>query len=613
MHLLHSSSLVFLFLFFVKSTSGQVHDLDAYRSAIKELTGNAHHQEHIPVGKLETKQIFHLILGAPKVQTDVFRAHLNQYTALVHQSLPLELDFLHLKKWLDAQDLNKDPLIILELWGIGELTIEKLNQLSLIFKDIPLIKVSFEKKPDGLIPVDLSDWFDVITTADYWPQSLVAQLIFGGFSTENGEASVGTRLGYAPAASVEINHSILRDSIKKIIGEGIEAGAFPGAQVLVARKGKVIFHEAYGTHTYGGEQRLSTTDLYDLASVTKISSGLAALLKWYGEGKLDLDASLRAYLPESKGSNKANLKMRDILTHQAGLRAWIPFWKGTLRGNSRNPWQKNWDNNRNNDYRFKARTFRLKESGKYNIAVPGGLWLHHKYPDKMASYIFKSPLNAKPGYVYSDFFFILIPRMIQAQTGQEFESYIKNQFYKPLGASTLTWNPLRYFDPSSIVPTERDTFFRMTLLQGNVHDEGAAMLQGISGHAGLFGSANDLAKLMQLYLNKGIYGGERLIEEKAFDTFTRCANCPENHRGIGFDKPQLPFIPGRSSVAKDASAESFGHSGYTGTFVWIDPVEELIYIFLSNRVYPTRERRAIYDLNIRPRIQQSIYNSLIRE
>ena len=348
----------------------------------------------------------------------------------------------------------------------------------------------------------------------------------------------------------------------------------------------------------------------NMAPVTKVSSGLAALMKWYGEDKLNLDAPLSTYLPEAKGTNKADLKMRDILTHQARLRAWIPFWKGTLVGNSRNPWQKNWNNNRNNDYRFKAKTFRLQATKNYSIEVPGGLWLHKNYPDKMASYIFKSPLNAKPGYVYSDFFFILMPRLVKAQTGQEFESYIKTQFYKPLGANTLTWNPLRFFDTTRIVPTERDTFFRMTLLQGNVHDEGAGMLNGISGHAGLFGSANDLAKLMQLYLNKGIYGGERLIAEKAFDEFTRCQFCPDNYRGVGFDKPLVQYIPGKSSIAKDASPESYGHSGYTGTFVWIDPKEELIYIFLSNRVYPTRESRAIYDLNIRPRIQQSIYDAL---
>jgi len=230
----------------------------------------------------------------------------------------------------------------------------------------------------------------------------------------------------------------------------------------------------------------------------------------------------------------------------------------------------------------------------------------------MASYIYRSPLNAKPGFVYSDFFFILMPRLLKFHTGQPFEAYLKENFYRPLGASTLTWNPLRYFPRERIVPTEKDTFFRMTLLQGEVHDEGAAMLGGISGHAGLFGSANDLVKLLQMYLNGGLYGGERLLTEKALKTFTACPYCPENHRGIGFDKPQFPWVAGKSTMARDVSPESFGHSGYTGTFVWVDPREELIYLFFSNRVYPTRERRAIYDLGIRPRIHQALYEALER-
>lgn len=604
------TALIFNILLFVMISFGQTNNDVAYLSAIKEIKWNAKEIGIIPIKNLDKKQISHLRLGIPMIQTSFFKEQLDKYTSIQHFQLPLENDFLNVKKWLEARKSAGDNLFILELWGTQDLTFEKLLQLSALFEDLPLVKVNFEKNLNELSENTKANWFDIQTLADYWPQSLAAQLIFGGFNIENGIETNGNRLGYAPAAAVNMNLPILQDSIKSIIEEGIAARAFPGAQVLVARKGKVIYHEAFGNHTYEGGQKLSTDDLYDMASVTKISSGLAALLKWYGEGKLNLDAPLSTYLPESKGSNKADLKMRDILTHQARLRAWIPFWKGTLVGNSRNPWEKNWDNNRNNDYRFKAKTFKLEETRKYSIEVPGGLWLHNKYPDKMASYILKSPLNTKPGYVYSDFFFILMPRVVKAQTGQEFESYIKDEFYKPLGANTLTWNPLRFFDKSKIVPTERDTFFRMTLLQGNVHDEGAAMLNGFSGHAGLFGSANDLAKLMQLYLNKGIYGGERLIEEKAFDEFTRCQFCPENYRGIGFDKPLATYIPGKSTVAKDASPESFGHSGYTGTFVWIDPKEELIYLFLSNRVYPTRESRAIYDLNIRPRIQQSIYDAI---
>jgi CubicO group peptidase (beta-lactamase class C family) len=565
----------------------------------------------IPLKKLETLSITHLVLGIPQVQTNVFSNQLDKYASVSHYQLPFQDDLKNLDIWLKARKSAGDNAFIIEIWTNDDFKSDKLMQIKTLFEGMSMVFVNFDtkyfnRKDDTGNTVK----FDIQTLSDYWHQSLAAQLIFGGISLEDGKEAVGVRLGYSPIASVGMKANILHDSIKYIIEQGIAAKAFPGAQVLVARKGKIIYHEAFGKHTYEGEQKLSPDDIYDMASVTKVSSGLAALMKWYGEDKLNLDAPLSTYLPEAKGTNKADLKMRDILTHQARLRAWIPFWKGTLVGNSRNPWQKNWNNNRNNDYRFKAKTFRLQATKNYSIEVPGGLWLHKKYPDKMASYIFKSPLNAKPGYVYSDFFFILMPRLVKAQTGQEFESYIKTQFYKPLGANTLTWNPLRFFDTTRIVPTERDTFFRMTLLQGNVHDEGAGMLNGISGHAGLFGSANDLAKLMQLYLNKGIYGGERLIGEKAFDEFTRCQFCPDNYRGVGFDKPLVQYIPGKSSTAKDASPESYGHSGYTGTFVWIDPKEELIYIFLSNRVYPTRESRAIYDLNIRPRIQQSIYDAL---
>jgi len=611
MSFLKYTTIIFLLLTSANAMFGQMNSHDDYQVALQQIRLNFNEKSVIPLKNLETLAIAHLVLGTAQVKTNIFSNQIDKYAAINHYQLPLQDDLQNLESWLKSRKSAGENAFILEIWTTENFSKDKLMQIKTMFDGLPVINVNFETAYfDRNDNTGNSGKFDIQTRSGYWHQSLAAQLIFGGISLENGMEAKGVRLGYSPIASVGMKANILHDSIKFIIEQGIAARAFPGAQVLVARKRKIVYHEAFGKHTYEGEQKLSPDDIYDMASVTKVSSGLAALMKWYGEDKLNLDAPLSTYLPESKGTNKADLKMRDILTHQARLRAWIPFWKGTLVGNSRNPWQKNWNNNRNNDYRFKSKTFRLQASKNYAIEVPGGLWLHKNYPDKIASYIFKSPLNAKTGYVYSDFFFILMPRLIKAQTGQDFESYIKTQFYKPLGANTLTWNPLRFFDTTRIVPTERDTFFRMTLLQGNVHDEGAGMLNGISGHAGLFGSANDLAKLMQLYLNKGVYGGERLIGEKAFDEFTRCQFCPDNYRGVGFDKPLVQYIPGKSSIAKDASPESYGHSGYTGTFVWIDPKEELIYIFLSNRVYPTRESRAIYDLNIRPRIQQSIYDAL---
>lgn len=611
MSFLKNTAIFFLLLISSNAVFGQMNSHDNYLVALQQIRLTSNEKSIIPLKNLEKLSIAHLILGTTQLQTNVFSKHLDKYASVSHYQIPLHEDLKNLNLWLTSRKSAGDNAFILEIQTDENFSKDQLMQIKKMFDGLTVVFVNFDTSYIGRNDNTGSTVkFDIQTLSGYWHQSLAAQLIFGGVSFENGKETKGVRLGYASLESVGMKANILHDSIKFIIEQGIAGRAFPGAQVLVARKGKIVYHEAFGKHTYEGEQKLTSDDIYDMASVTKVSSGLAALMKWYGEDKFNLDAPLSTYLPEAKGTNKADLKMRDILTHQARLRAWIPFWKGTLVGNSRNPWQKNWDNNRNNDYRFKAKTFQLKASKNYSIEVPGGLWLHKNYPDKMASYIFKSPLNTKPGYVYSDFFFILMPRLVKAQTGQEFENYIKTQFYKPLGANTLTWNPLRFFDATRIVPTERDTFFRMTLLQGNVHDEGAGMLNGISGHAGLFGSANDLAKLMQLYLNKGVYGGERLIGEKAFDEFTRCQFCPVNYRGIGFDKPLVEYIPGKSSVAKDASPESYGHSGYTGTFVWIDPKEELIYIFLSNRVYPTRESRAIYDLNIRPRIQQSIYDAL---
>ncbi|MFO0468813.1 MAG: serine hydrolase domain-containing protein, partial [Bacteroidota bacterium] len=542
MSFLKYTTIIFLLLTSANAMFGQMNSHDDYQVALQQIRLNFNEKSVIPLKNLETLAIAHLVLGTAQVKTNIFSNQIDKYAAINHYQLPLQDDLQNLESWLKSRKSAGENAFILEIWTTENFSKDKLMKIKTMFDGLPVINVNFETAYfDRNDNTGNSGKFDIQTRSGYWHQSLAAQLIFGGISLENGMEAKGVRLGYSPIASVGMKANILHDSIKFIIEQGIAARAFPGAQVLVARKGKIVYHEAFGKHTYEGEQKLSPDDIYDMASVTKVSSGLAALMKWYGEDKLNLDAPLSTYLPESKGTNKADLKMRDILTHQARLRAWIPFWKGTLVGNSRNPWQKNWNNNRNNDYRFKPKTFRLQASKNYDIEVPGGLWLHKNYPDKIASYIFKSPLNAKPGYVYSDFFFILMPRLVKAQTGQDFESYIKTQFYKPLGANTLTWNPLRFFDTTRIVPTERDTFFRMTLLQGNVHDEGAGMLNGISGHAGLFGSANDLAKLMQLYLNKGVYGGERLIGEKAFDEFTRCQFCPDNYRGVGFDKPLVQY------------------------------------------------------------------------
>ena len=225
--------------------------------------------------------------------------------------------------------------------------------------------------------------------------------------------------------------------------------------------------------------------------------------------------------------------------------------------------------------------------------------------------ILKAPVSEEKKYKYSGLAFYLFPEMIENISGEKYESYLNENFYKPLEAKTLTFNPLNKFPIHQIIPTELDTFFRMQQIHGTVHDEGAAMMGGVSSNAGLFGSAEDLAKLMQMYLNGGEYNGIRFIDSFSIREFTRY-QFPENNnrRGLGFDKPLLEYDEQKSSVARDASPQSYGHSGYTGTMVWVDPKEDLIFIFLSNRVYPTRNNRKLYEMNIRPKIHQVIYDAI---
>lgn len=396
-----------------------------------------------------------------------------------------------------------------------------------------------------------------------------------------------------------IDAALIEEKVDKIIQEGLQAEAYPGAQVLVAKDGEIVFHKTYGHHTYNNKIPVQKDNLYDFASITKVTTGLPILMKLYGEGKFDLDAPLKKYFPKFKNSNKANLTFRAMLAHHAQLHPYIVYWANTLNKNGS----------------FRPQTFEKERSKDYPIYITDNLYLHKNYKQQIYKAIMESPLNQDEGYKYSGLLFLLLPEIIEDLTGTNFETYLNETFYEPLGATTLTYNPLKKFPKERIIPTEDDTFFRKQMIQGTVHDEAAAMLGGVSCNAGLFGTAEDLAKLFQLYLNNGTYKGKRYITEKAIKTFTACQYCHQgNHRGLGFDKPiSIPmFWDGETStyVAQSASPKSFGHSGFTGTFVWADPKYNLLVIFLSNRVYPTRKNRNLYKLDIRPRIHQAVYDAM---
>ncbi len=449
------------------------------------------------------------------------------------------------------------------------------------------------------------------------------------------------RLAYTIPEAVGIDGRWLRAQVDSLVNAGLAAHAFPGCVVQMAKDGKVILRKAYGSHTYETSpadgnpvvirsaqftdqmdgQRNNPTglarnvavvsipppsdlnrptrldDLFDLASVTKISTSTPALMRLVDEGKFDINGTMGQYLPRFRKSNKDTLVWRNVLTHQAGLKAWIPFWRDAI----------------NPDGSFKRNTFATVRSKRYPIEVTDSLFLHRSYSHVIFDAIRDSPLNppkAKPEYVYSDLSFYLYPQIVKSLTGVDFETYLKNTFYKPLGASTLTYNPRRFYPLSRLVPTERDSLFRKTLIWGRVHDEGAAMLDGLSGHAGLFGSANDLMKLVQMYLQRGSYGGQQFLSPDVLTTFTRY-QFPEvgNRRGLGFEKPSYKFS---GNAPRSASASSFGHSGFTGTFTWADPDYGLTYVFMSNRVYPTRANNKISELNIRTNVVEKLYQAIQR-
>ena len=405
----------------------------------------------------------------------------------------------------------------------------------------------------------------------------------------------------------------LADSILQVLEEGIEAGAFPGAQVLAWHKGQPLVHVTAGHHTYAKEREVRKYDVYDLASITKTSSGLLYLMALYERGLLKLDAPLGEEFPVFAGTDKADLTLRSALSHRAGLLPWVPFWQGSLKGNARYPWQKKWNAGRTNDYRFRARTMRRDSSRRFSTRLTENLWLHRKFKEKnIYRAIEKSPVKPEGEYKYSGLLFYLLPQRVEDGAQRDYRTVLREKFYDPLGAKTLGYRPLdRGIPLNRIIPTEVDTFFRMTTLHGVVHDEGAAMMDGVSGNAGLFSTAEDLAKLYQMLLNGGTANGKRYFKPSTVKEFTRRHYAAEgNRRGLGFDKPLIEYDADASSVAKQASASSFGHSGYTGTMVWADPAHDLLFVFLSNRVHPSRNRQAIYTLNIRPRIHTLLYNSL---
>jgi CubicO group peptidase (beta-lactamase class C family) len=411
------------------------------------------------------------------------------------------------------------------------------------------------------------------------------------------------RLGYATPRSIGLNGDRLSHRIDSLISFAIKEKAFPGCQILMAVDGKVIFRRSFGYQTYNNRTAVSDSDLYDLASVTKVCGTLPVIMQLNGQGAIDLDEPLSRYWTDwKKGlfhpSNKDTLTVRQILAHQARLVPYLNFWKETVK-----------------DGHYKRRLFSSDSIEHFTLNIDDHLFLKDRFKNRIYRMVRKSDLLPEAKYKYSGLSFLIYPGMITRLTGRNYEQVLYDSVYKPLGTTRLVYNPLQKgFCKEEIVPTEVDMNFRNTLVRGHVHDEAAAVFGGVSGNAGLFANANDLAKLMQLYLNMGSYGGEEIIPVRVMEEFTR-VQYPgnDNRRGLGFDKPSLDNAGKdieHAYPAPGVSAASFGHSGFTGTFVWADPEYKVIYVFLSNRVYPSRSHTALIKYNIRTTIQQFLYDEI---
>jgi len=377
--------------------------------------------------------------------------------------------------------------------------------------------------------------------------------------------------------------------VDEIAKNGIKQGAYPGCRVLIAQKGEIIYNGTFGTYSYSDKTPVTANTLYDLASLTKIMATTLAIMKLYDEGKIKIEDKLSDYLPYLQNTDKEHITIASVLTHTAGLQAWIPFYKKTLTAE--------------ND--FRPTIYSTVEVADFQTEVCKNLYIKNSYKDSIISQIIKSKLKDNQ-YLYSDLGFYFLAEIVQKISGKTLDRYVEDNFYRPMGLTHILFNPLERFDLADIPPTENDTVFRKTLVHGYVHDQGAAMLGGVSGHAGLFSNANDLYVLANMLLNKGLHNNTRYISEKTVDLFTSYyfahGDC---RRGLGFDKPARG--KDKSPCSKYASAKSYGHSGFTGTYIWIDPEYDLVYIFLSNRIHPDAENKKITEMNIRTGIQDVVY------
>ncbi|ATA90206.1 glycoside hydrolase family 3 N-terminal domain-containing protein [Capnocytophaga stomatis] len=494
-------------------------------------------------------------------------------------------------------------------WDAYKFTKEELIWLEEIAKKKKVI-LSVFTRPYALLDVkNLTNIESIIVSYQNHKvaQEKTAQLIFGAIEgkgvlpvSAHPELPVNTsvstpkigRLSYGLPESVGLSSKKLSsiDSIAKVV---LDKRMAPGMQILVAKQGKIVYRKNFGTLDYNEKNLVKDNSIYDLASLTKILVTLPELMKIYAQEGFNINSSFSDLLPELKNTNKGNLKMMNVLAHYAQFPSWIPFYLKTL-DTQKKPLKEVYSNVKSNDF---------------SVQVAKNLYIKNDYSNFIYQQIDDCDLIKRKKYLYSDLPYYYFKKYIEKKSNISLSEAIQQDFYRGMGAYHLTYFPLERFPLGNIAPSEVDNYFRRQEIRGYVHDQGAAMLGGVGGHAGLFGNADDVAKMMQMFLQKGYYGGEWYLQPQIVNLFNTCMFCSENNRrGLGFDKPQ---IDGEGPTCGCVPMSSFGHTGFTGTYAWADPDNEIVIVFLSNRTFPTAENNLLIKENIRPKIQRIVYNSII--
>ena len=590
-----------------------------YDGAVTLIKNNS---DLVPVKELDKIKIASVAIGAPS--SNKFQEYLKKYgdiTTFIAESASAVSNLTQLSQFdLVIISVHSDKI------SDAEPLQRRLKDKSsiLVFFTSPYRLGSFQASTDNansaVVAYDNSDF----------AQMSAAQAIFGGISTtgklpvSSGRFKEGTgidtqknRLSYSLPEEVGISSQSF-DNIESIALEGIRQRAFPGCQILVAKDGVVIYEREFGNFDYGSSPEVDSESVYDLASVTKASATLPAVMKLYDEKRVGLGDRLDKFVSQTRGTDKAGIRIRALLLHESGIVSFIPYYvtaineksyTGNLFGSRSSVFNAHyagaWGRT---DYKFHSDMISSKPSEEFYMPVAANMYASKKMHDALLKDVIDSKLSNVGKYRYSCLNFMLLKEMVESVSGIDLNEYVQQNFFRKLGATSTTFQPLRYMPVEKITPTENDPFFRKQHLRGHVHDEGAALFGGISGNAGLFSNANDIAKLYQMWLNGGEYGGERYLSEETVHLFTTTKSSI-SRRGLGFDKPD-PRNSRTSPTSPGTPISVYGHTGFTGTSFWVDPDNNMIYIFLSNRVNPSRSPNRMSTLEIRERVQEELYKAI---